>query len=886
MPLLPRVRSLWNTVVHGERLDRELDDELRAALETLVERCRREGLDDESARRAALRHLGGLEQVRAEVRDARVGAGLDACLLDLRCAWRGLRKAPGFAGVIALTLALGIGANAAIFSLVHAMLLEPLPYRDADRLAFIWLDRSTTSVTLTALGYPRGPMSGPDLRALRDGTRTFSAFAGIWASGTIALTGDGDPEQLRAALVTTNFFDVLGAEPALGRGFRRDDAAPVPRTIVLGWDLFQRRYGGDPSIIGRRIEVNDAPVTVVGVMPAGFRLLLPTDAAVPDRLQAFAPFWPDLENGPRQNLFLRVIGRMRPGVTLEGARDDVAALSRTLSRELGTERGFTTVALQDDGIKEIRGPLLALFGGVAILLMIACVNVASLLVARAASRARETALRLALGASGGRLARQFLVEGLLLTLLGAVAGIPAGYAGLRVLLALRPEALSRLEAASIDATVLAFTLGVSLIWGVCLSLAPLAELYRAGGLRSGWPRLGGSGAGRSTLTPVRYRTRAALVVVQVALSVMLLVSAGLIGRAFVEVLRVDPAFETDRHLTFRMLVPDRHDFATFTGELHRRLSAIPGVTRVGTISHLPYDDLPNWGLPYSLETPIPPDARTADARAISPGVFEALGVRLVEGRFFTEFDRDPKQAVAIVDDMLARQLWPGRSAVGQRFHTRVGEGTVTVVGVVRHLRLRSLVEDLLPQIFVPWALAQRNPTAYVLRTDGDPSALAMPVRAVVSGLDPRLAVYDVRPLAAYVEAARSIRRFTVLVAAAFALTALALTCVGVYGVLAYAVAGRRHEFGVRRALGAGRSHVIRAVLREGLGFAAAGCAAGLVSAVAAGRLLQSELYGIHPRDPASYGLAIALILAGAAVACWIPAWRATTVSPMDALRTE
>lgn len=350
--------------------------------------------------------------------------------------------------------------------------------------------------------------------------------------------------------------------------------------------------------------------------------------------------------------------------------------------------------------------------------------------------------------------------------------------------------------------------------------------------------------------------------------------------------RVDAGFSADRHLTFRLLIPDRHDFETFTSTLHERLSAIPGVTAVGTISHLPYDDLPNWALPYSLVAPIRADAPWADARAVSPGVLEALGVRLIEGRFFTDADRHPERPVALVDEMLARELWPGRSAVGQQLYTRVGSEKVTVVGVIRHLRLRSLVDDLLPQIFVPWRIAQRNPTAYVLRSGRDLSSLAADARAAVAAVDPRLAVYDVRPLQDYVEAARATRRFTMLLAAAFAASALLLACVGVYGVLAYGVAHRRHEFGVRRALGAGAAQLVREVLREGTRFAVAGLALGLAGAATAARTLQSQLYGVNPADPVAYGAALALMLVGAALACALPAYRATQVSPMDALRAE
>jgi predicted permease len=515
------------------------------------------------------------------------------------------------------------------------------------------------------------------------------------------------------------------------------------------------------------------------------------------------------------------------------------------------------------------------------------VNVASLLIARAATRARETALRLALGASRARLLRQSLVEGLLLTLLGAAAGLLVGSAGLQVLLVLTPDSLSRLHASRIDRTVLVFTLTIAVAWGLLFSLAPLTELFKADGTRSLQPNV------RSTAAPVRYRTRAILVVAQIAMSVVLLVSAGLLVRAFVEVLRVDPGFRTERQLTFRMMIPggpypDPDKFNAFAVELQRRLAAIPGVTGAGAFSHIPYDDLPNWGGAYALNAPVPDTAPLTDLRAVSPGLFEMLGVQLLDGRFFTEDDRNPTRSVAIVDDKLARELWPARSAVGQTFHVRQGSGSqrVTVVGVVRHLRVRSLVDDLNAQVFVPWRLAQRNPIAWIVQADRDPLTLAGDVRAAVASLDRRAPIHDVRPMSDYVDAARATRRFTMLLAALFALAALVLTSVGVYGVLAYAVARRRHEFGVRRALGADAARVMCDVLREGFGLALAGCGGGLLAAVMAAHLLQSQLYALHPRDPVSFAAAIVLILGGALIACGVPAYRAATISPMDALRSE
>jgi predicted permease len=479
------------------------------------------------------------------------------------------------------------------------------------------------------------------------------------------------------------------------------------------------------------------------------------------------------------------------------------------------------------------------------------------------------------GGSRGRRGRQSSGEGLLLTASGAGAGLLAGSAGLQLLLALTPASLDRFQLSRIDPVVLAFTVGTSVVWGLLLSLAPVTELFRAEPGRS-------LQHSRGTDAPVRYRARAALIVGQVASSVVLLVGAGLLVRAFIEVVRVDPGFQTDQQLTFRLLLPRE----TFLEELEQKLRAIPGVRRVGAISHLPYDDLPNWGLPYSATTPIPPDAPTADARSVSPELFDTLGVELVAGRRLTKDDRNGKAAVVVIDDKLAALLWPGENAIGRTFFTNVGSQKATVVGIVRHTRLRSLVDDLLPQIFVPWPIARRNPMAFVVQADGDPVRLAPAVRSAVTALDRRVAPYDIRPMSDYVHAARATRRFTVTLATAFAVSALLLTCIGVYGVLAYAVARRRHELGLRRALGASAGRVMREVLREGLTLAIAGCACGLAAALVAGRLLQSQLYGVHPRDPLVLALGTALILAGGTIACAVPAYRAIRVSPMDALRTD
>jgi putative ABC transport system permease protein len=872
MMLRARIRSCWRTLVHRDRLDRDLDAEFEAFVDEIVARRVAAGQTPDAARRDALVEIGGLQQIKEDIRAGRTGSTLESLAQDLRYAWRGLRRSPGFAAAAILTLALGIGANTAIFSVVNALLVQPLPYRDSSRLVFVWAD-------MTASGYPRAPLSAPELVDLRDRTTRFESFGAIWAN-TAALTGDGDPEQLRIGLVTTNFFNVIGVDAALGRTFTTDDESDgLPIAILLGAPVWQRRYGGDRSIVGRRILLNGQPVTVVGVMPPAFRLLLPPDAAVPDDMQAWILFNRNFTRGPRGQMFLRVVGRMRSGVTLEEARREIDGVGAAISREF-TEygnggRAFTTVGLQADGVRELRQPLLALFAGVAILLLIACVNVAGLLVARAAARSRETALRLALGAGRVRLLRQYLVEGLVLTTAGAAAGLLVARVALPSILALRPASLDRLGAAQIDGRVLAFTLAEA----IRLDLLPA--------LRQEGRRMAGS---------LQYRTRAALVVAQIALGVVLLVGSGLLIRSFQRIQALNPGFASESRLTFKVALPgsryrNRDAFNAFSRRVQEELSALPGVVSIGAISHLPFDNLPNWGGPYLAAPGDDSNAPHTDLRTVTPGLFETIAAPLVDGRFFTEDDGPRRDMVAIVDDLLARRAWPGQSAVGRRVWIdpfSIGHPAVpaTIVGVVRHLRLRSLVDPLSEQVFLPERIVNRSPLAFVVRTSIAPEEVTAAVRRTIAALDPQLPVYEVRPLESFVADARAMQRFTSLLAGAFAAAALVLACVGVYGVMAYATARRRYEFGVRLALGAQRQQVVGLVVREGGRLLLAGVAAGVAVGVLAAHALQSQLFGVTPRDPATYGIAAAVVSCAALAASWLPARRAAAADPLDALRSD
>jgi predicted permease len=888
MPLFSRAASLYRTLFRRGRLDRELDDELASAVDELTDKHVRAGMEPDVARRTALAELGGLEQVKEDVRGGRIGSGLESILSDLRYAWRGIWRSPGFAAVAILTLALGIGANTAIFTVVNATLIEPLPFRQADRLVFVWTDRSEA-------GDSRMPMSGPELNDLRERTSLFTAFGAIWST-TTALTGEGDPEQLRIGLVTTNFFNVLGVNAGLGRTFETgDDAQGPPTSILLSWSLWQRRYGGDPGIVGRRILVNGLPTTVVGVMPERFRLLMPPDSAVPDDLQAWQPFNRNFLRGLRGQQYLRIVGRMRDGVSIAEAQREISDVASQISREFpdygAAGRSFTVVGLQSDSVRDVRPALFALLGAVAILLLIACVNVASLLVARAAARTKETALRVALGAGRGRIFRQCIAEGLVLSVLGAVAGLIAGRGVLALLLSLRPDSLARIEGARIDLPVLAFTTATAVIWGLIFSLAPLSEVFRTdlkGSLQQEGRRSGGT---------VHYRTRAALVIVQMALGVVLVVGAALMVRTFLQLRLIDPGFRSDGILTFRVTVPGsryrtQEALNEFSQRLQLELGRLPGVTSVGAISHLPYDTLPNWSTGYLAEVGAEASlARRADARAITPDFFETVGAHLVDGRSFTWDDDQTREPVVIVDESLAQRGWGGQSPVGKPivvdpYVTGKPSMSATVAGVVRHLRHRSLIEEVREQVYFPVRQITRNPMAYAIRTSTDPAALAGPIRQLIARLDPELPIFDVRPLDSYIVGARATKQFTMFLASVFALAALVLACVGVYGVMAYSVTRRRHEFGVRLALGARPSEVVRLVLREGARLALAGLALGLTGAALATRLIESQLFGVTAADPISYLVAVPVLALAAIAACWLPAVRATAANPLDALRAE
>jgi predicted permease len=633
-------------------------------------------------------------------------------------------------------------------------------------------------------------------------------------------------------------------------------------------------------------------------MPAGFKVLLPPDAGVPDDLDAWQLFWPNLIDGRRGQMFLRVVGRLRPDATFDAARGEVAAIASQISAEFAdygrAGRRFALVGLHADGVRALQGPLLALVGGVAVLLLTAVVNVAGLLVARAAARSRQIALQVALGAGRARLFSQCLAEGTVLATLGGLGGVLTAWFGVRLLLAWRPADLARIDGAAVDLRVLGATAAIVTLVALLFSLAPMAEMLRArivAALQQGGGTRGSTGAA------VPHRVRSLLVVVQVALSVVLLVSAALFVRTFRALQLVDPGFRPDGVLAFRVLLPpdrfyDQDAFNSFGREFQAKLAALPGVSHAGAISHLPYDNVPNWSTTWLTERGADDsEARRADSRSVTPGFFETVGAQLVSGRHFTEADDPKSPPVVIVDESFARRAWPAGDAVGQSVAVDpfvTGHATLwaTVVGVVRHIRHLSLVEEVREQVYFSVRQVPRNPMAFVARTTTEPASLATQVRAALDELGRELPIYDLRPLGDTVVGARATQRFTMRLAAAFAIVALAMACVGVYGVVAYSVAKRRGEFGVRLALGARPGSVAGLVVRQGGTLALTGLGLGVAAALALTTLLRSQLYGVSPRDPVSYLVAVPVLGLAAILACWLPARRATSVSPLEALRAE
>ncbi len=807
---------------------------------------------------------------------------MDTLLQDLRYAARTLLRARGFTLAVLLTLALGIGATTAMFGVVHGVLLRPLSFPAPDRLVMVW-ERNPEGTR------DRNSVSPANVAEWREQSTTFEGLA-AFVRFPASLTGQGEPEAVQGQAVTPNFFSLLRVRPALGRAFLSGDenggdaAADTPTPVILSHELWARRYNADPGIIGRVIMVSDASATVIGVMPPGTDVL-------DSRPALWIPISIDPETTGR---YLSVVGRLKDGATLEHARAEMGAVARRLSAakpENNLDWSVNVVPLHDDTVGEARPALLVLLGAVGLLLLIACANVANLLLARASVRRKELALRVSLGATRGRLVRQMLTEALLLAVAGGALGVLAAVWGTRLLLNALPDgvAIPRTEQVGFSVPVFAFAAGVTLLTGALFGMAPAL----AAGDGSAHHDLKDASRG-ATAGPGRGRLRGAIVVSQVALAVVLLAGAGLLGRSFWRLLSVDTGIHAERVLTARVSLPNaRYEEperrVVFNDELFRRVDALPGVSAVGSVGWLPMTgDKSATGFTVAgRPAPEPGKEPGADIRSVGGDYFRVLGVPLVRGRLFTGADGVAAPRVFVVNQAFVREHFPGEDPLGRRVAVQWDEDPVgEIVGVVGDERESGPASKAAPAIYFWHAQDPWSSFSLLVRTSGEPGALSAAVAREVQAVDPLLPVDAVRPMTSVVSDVVARPRLNAVLLGAFAAAALLLAALGIYGVIAYGVSQRTREIGVRVALGATPREVLRMVVGQGVRMAAVGLGVGLLVALAATRLMRGMLFGVEPGDPLTLAAVLAGLGAVALLASSLPARRAARVDPLQALRAE
>ncbi len=833
---------------------------------------------------ALVRELGAIERPRIEPLETGAGGArgiLARSMQDVRYGARALRQRPAFTAVAALTLALGIGAVTTLFSAVRGVLLRPLPYADPGALASFWL--SAPEKGLPEVSLPDGLFVW-----YRERSRSFLEMAAYSAGGVI-LTGVGEPERLSASAVSHEFFHVLGVRPLLGRGFVAAEEVPgAAPAAVIGYGLWQRRFGGDSSVIGRSISFADIPTTIVGVMPRGFDY--------PNHADAWAPL--TLDRSRTSPWYLDTVARLRPGVTAEEAAREIGALTddfknTRLDRFTEADRSGKSLAvakrLLDTVVGDVRTPLLLLLGAVALVMLIACANVATLLLARAGARSREMALRCCLGASTRRVAAQMLTESLLLALLGGGAGLLLAAWMVPALRHLAPAQFPRLELVRIEPPVLLFGVAVTLITGVLFGLVPALSASRVnlGDVLNEGARGSASGGTR--------RWNDAFVVGQFALSLMLLIGAGLLLRSFQRLVAVDPGFRSDRVLLARISLPgrryrDQAQVRAFYGRLLERVRALPGVGEVGLANRVPLsrgnpqNEFVVEGHEPAAGDPIP----VANMRNVTPGYFSAIGTTVLRGRAFAASDDSAAAPVAIVDESLARRYWPGEDPIGKRVRDDRSPEVPwkTVIGVVATAKHGTLDEAPTYHIYLAYDQRPQWNVYVVVRAMSDPLALVGPLRAAVGELDPNLPLYEIGTMQDALDRSLGTRRFTEVLLAGLAATALLLAAIGIYGVMSLNVTSRVREFGIRLALGAAPGAVRWLVIRRGMALAAGGVVLGVAGALWLTRFLRELLFQVSPMDPITFAAVAAVLATAALLACYLPARRATRTDPVVALRQE
>ncbi len=878
-------RLPWRTKSQvADEVDAELEFHLAQRADELIVA----GLSHDHARREAARRFGDLEYTRNYCRGEDVRREWETHHMtlvhelrqDIAYALRSLRSAPVFTLVTLLTLALGIGANTAIFSVLRGVLLRPLPFPAADRVMRIWASNPSDGTT-------RSQVSEPDFKDWRAAATRFASLGAYWYAPSQSggdLTGFGTPQRIEGAYVTPGFFETLRTPAALGRTIRPDEAVGLADYfVVLSHGAWEQRFGGDSSIVGRALTINGVPHTVVGVMPGDFTF-------PGDRIDFWAPLStiPESSIGrDRTSRFLDVVGRLAPGVTRAQAHQQLTAIAyRLADRELDDKEftGVTEVPVREALLGDVQRPLVILAGAVAFVLLITCVNIAGLLLARATGRQRELAVRSALGAGRGRIVRQLLTESLVLALLGGALGVALAFGGVRGLGAVGAAGLPRASAIRIDGLVLLFAAGVSLAAGLFFGLLPAVRATSRnlqGMLRAGARGTVGTG----------HRLRSALVVAEVALAAVLVVGAGLATKSFARLVGIDPGFRSRNVLAVKLSIPQSYFGANreraYYESLLQHIGSVPGVQAVGAAK-----DLPLRGTGEVWSPVIIPATREGGADReirlpvlhVSPGYFRALGIPLRAGRTFTMADDQNAPAVLMVNEAFAQRYWPGKRAVGQS--VRLGSTSIPIIGVVGNVRQRSLTEAAEPTAYIHYLQNMRTSLSFAVQTAGDPLRYAKAVRQAIWSVDHDQTITSVETMTGILSDAVARPRLLTSLLLLFGVMALALGALGLYGVLAYAVGQRRQEIGVRVALGASPRSVLALVVGQGMLLAGAGVAAGIAGALLLTRVMRSVLYDVGTTDLATFATVVVVLLATALVASWLPARRALSIDPVQALQTD
>lgn len=892
MPLFVKVRSFFGNLFSTQRQEEDLDQEVRSHLDLLAEENVRAGMSSEEARRAARIELGGVEVVKEQVRDNRKGEWLRSVFADCRYGVRQLRKNPGTTAIMIFTLALAIGATTAIFSVVYSVLLRPLPFIEPSRIMAI--------SEVTANGH-LSRLADPNFDDFRDQSRSFQAMA-KYSDYIVSLSGASQPMRTHVAFVSADFLKVFRVQPIIGRDFTASDdrkgAAPV---VLVSFGYWKEHLGSSEDLSKAHLKIDNAIYSIVGVLPAGFQF--PTDVAL------WLPADLSGENTSRTSHNYDGVGRLRDRITFEQANGDISAIARRIHDSSSEQNEYllkdgAVLPLQDSITGKTRSPLLVLLGAVGFLLLVACANVANLLLAQASVRERELAIRSALGAARGRLVRQFLTEALLLSLVGGSLGVLGAFAGVAGLVGLAPENLPRLDSISISVPVLLFALLLSTAVAVSLG-AFTAVRATSGDLRNALVEGGRGQAGSHSGT----RVGRVIVAAQIAITLVLVIGAGLLGRSLMKVLEVNPGFRVEKIVAMEVSLPwvddpkAKANQAIFFSNLIGRLQQIPGVHKVGAASTLPLD---GDGLPDGMfllitqkELPKKPEdfdalflqkerIGLADFCVATQGYFEVLGIPLLRGRVFDEHDGADSPHVAVISESLASERWPGQDPIGHTIEFGNMDGDVrllTIVGIVGNVHQYGLDLPSRPTVYVNLFQRPRSAVTVTMLSDADTPAVTSAARGILGDLDPEIPT-RFRTFSQVYSASLGSRRFNVILIGFFGIAALLLATAGVFGVMAYSVSRRTREIGVRVALGAGSRDVLAMILGQGMRTILIGVAAGLAGALALTRTVASLLFGVTATDPLTFAGVILLLMAAALLACYIPARRATRVDPLVALRYE